>query len=95
MATSPVHTLTVSTSRLDAQCKATLTTMLLNGWNKANTPYSTTQQVLSASELSHLLKYGGLVLPSGPIPTLRTYATPKFGPSAGVDVSFQLNVDLL
>lgn len=95
MATSPAHTLTVSTSRLDAQCKATLMTMLLNGWNKANTAYSTTQQVLSASELGHLLKHGGLALPSGPITTLRTYATPRFGPGAGVDVSFQLNVDLL
>ena len=93
MATSQAHSLSVSTCRLDARCKATLEKMLRNGWNKAQTPYTTTQQVLSVSELSHLLKHGGLPLPSGPIPTLKSYATPKFAP--GVDVGFMLNVDLV
>lgn len=95
MATNFVHTLTVATCSLDAQCKATLTTMLRNGWIKASTPYMTTQQVLSLTELSHLQRHGGLALPSGTIPTLKSFTAPKFGPQAGVDVGFLLNVDLV
>jgi hypothetical protein len=95
MAPDHVHTLTVSKSSLDAQCKKTLNTMLRNGWDKAHTPYRSTQQLLSLGELSHLLQHGGLALQSGPAPTLKSFAAPKFGPGAGVDVEFQLNVDLL
>jgi|APLak6261664116_1056043.scaffolds.fasta_scaffold45838_2 hypothetical protein len=90
-----IHTLTVSTCRLDAGCRATLTTMLNNGWTKAHTPYTTTQNVLSLAELGHLLQHGGLPLQSGPISTLQSYSSPRFGPGAGTDVSFQLNVDLV
>lgn len=90
MATVSPHTLVVSSCNLDAQCKATLATMLRNGWRHADTVYTTSQQVLSISELSHLLRHGGLSLPSGPIPSLRSYTKPD----SGLDVAFKLNVNL-
>jgi hypothetical protein len=86
----------VSTSTLDARCKATLATMLANGWDKAGTVYSTTQKVLTPGELSHLLQHGGLALASGVVPTLRRIVVPKANaPGFGVDVAFVLNVDLV
>jgi len=96
MSASQTHVLTVATCRLDAQCKATLTIMLNNGWDKALTPYMTTQQILSPGELSHLLKNGALPLKSGRvISTLKNYVVPRQGASAGTDISFELNVDLV
>lgn len=94
MAASQTYVLTVATCSLDEQCKATLTTMLNNGWVKADTLYTTTTQVLSPSELRYLLRHGGLALPSGPIPTLNHVAVQTLGPRAGLDVGFKLNVDL-
>lgn len=87
-------TLNIATSILDADCKQTLNTMLANGWCMANTSYETTQQVLSPGEMSHLLRHGIVNGASGYIGALKTYAVPKFGPAAGVAISFQLNVDL-
>jgi hypothetical protein len=89
-----VMTVNVASVTLDAQCKKTLATMLANGWCIANTPYQSTQQVLSEAELSHLLRHGGVVGPSGPIATIKSFVAPKFGPGAGVDVAFRLNVNL-
>jgi hypothetical protein len=40
------------------------------------------------------LRHGGVATPSGPIATLKSFAVPKFGPGVGVDIGFQLNVDL-
>jgi hypothetical protein len=94
MSTSQTHVLTVATCRLDALCKATLTTMLNNGWNRALTPYMTTQQILSPGELSHLLKNGALPLQTGVISTLKNYAVNRRGAGTGSDISFELNVDL-
>ena len=94
MAAPQTYVLKVETCSLDAQCRATLTTMLRNGWDKAHTPYRTTTQVLSIGELQHLLRHGGLALSSGLIPTLNRVVAPTLGPRAGLDVGFQLNVDL-
>lgn len=88
-------TLHVANAALDGRCKTTLNKMLQNGWTKANIAYQTTQQTLTTSELSHLLKHGGLVGTAGPIGCLKSFSTPKFGPQAGVDIAFQLNVDLV
>lgn len=96
MATIPTHILSVSNCTLDPQCKGTLLTMIKNGWTKAHTPYSATQQVLTPGELRHLLQHGGLALPSGPVATLNSYVVPKPGaPGYGLDVGFKLNVDLI
>jgi hypothetical protein len=94
MAAPQTYVLKVATCSLDAQCQATLTTMLNNGWVKAHTLYTTTTQVLSPSELRYLLRHGGLALPSGPISTLNHVVAPTLGPRAGLDVGFELNVDL-
>ena len=94
MATPQAITLTVSTCTLDQQCKATLQTMLNHGWTKAHTAYTTTQRVVSLAELSHLLTRGGLALQSTPLSTLKKYSAPKFGPGVGVEVAFELNVNL-
>lgn len=87
-------TVRIATAPLDAQCKSTLTKMFANGWRKAHTDFQTTQQVLSQGEMSHLLRHGGVVGPSGAVATLHSFAAPKFGPGAGVDIAFKLNVDL-
>lgn len=94
MSTSQTITLTVSACSLDPQCKATLQTMLNNGWTNANTAYTTTQQVISTAQLNHLLTRGGLALHPKPLSTLMKFATPKFGSEAGDAVAFELNVNL-
>ena len=91
MTNSQAHVLTVSTSTLDDTCKATLNKMLSNGWNKANTEYTTTKTVLSPMNLSHLLKHGGIALRSGPVSSLKSYEVID----VGSDVRFTLNVDLI
>jgi hypothetical protein len=64
--------------------------MLINGWSKANTEYTTTKTILTPMELSHLLQHGGIALRSGPIASLKSYEEMR----VGNEVRFTLNADL-
>lgn len=85
--------LSIGTSPLDPTCKDILNKLLGAGCDKGDTEYTIGPGILNPDDFRYLLRHGVIPGECVPVPFLRKFATPRFGPDVGA-VTFILNVDL-
>jgi len=86
----------IETLPIDDACKAVLRKLKAHGFYRACVPYTASQSVVSASELSYLLRHGGISTSDPAMPivaSIKSYETHATASGEG-EVSFQLNITL-